>query len=86
MFFRAFSTDDWFARYFNPQSQWRQADAATAIDEELRAGRVVWLETTAADYFAQNESAWLQDHSRSADRRELIKPGRRLRFVRLVTP
>ena len=84
VFFRAFNTDDWYARYFNPRSQWRAAESIAAIDDELRAGHEVWLETTAADYYAGTAPAWFADHTRSTQRRELIKPGRRLRFVRLA--
>ena len=86
VFFRAFNTDDWYARYFNPQSQWRPAESAMAIDEELRAGHTVWLETTAADYYAGADPAWFAERTRSTQRRELIKPGRRLRFVQLAAP
>lgn len=86
VFFRAFSTDDWYARYFNPQSQWRAAESMASIDQQLRQGRTVWLETTAADDFAANQPAWFADRTRSTQRSELIKPGRRLRFVRLTAP
>lgn len=86
VFFRAFNTDDWYARYFNPQSEWRPAKSLAAIDEELRNGHSVWLETTAADYYAASESDWFRDRTRSTERHELIKPGRRLRFVKLTAP
>ena len=84
--FRNFSTDDWFARYFNPQSRWQPAGTAGAIDAELHAGRPVWLETTAVEHFSTEDSAWFQDHTRSAEWRELIQPHRRVRFVRLNAP
>lgn len=84
VFFRAFNTDDWYARYFNPQSQWRAAGSTMTIDDELRAGHAVWLETTAADYYATSDPSWFADRTRSTERRELIKPGRRLRFVQLA--
>ena len=84
--FRNLSTDDWFARYFNPQSRWQHAGTAGAIDAELHAGRPVWLETTAVEHFATEDSAWFQDRTRSSEWRELIQPHRRVRFVRLNAP
>jgi hypothetical protein len=38
VYFSDFNTDDWFARYFNPQTKWRPAQEA-AIDADLRAGQ-----------------------------------------------
>jgi hypothetical protein len=84
VFFRAFNTDDWYARCFNPQSQWRSAESIAAIDGELRAGREVWLETTAADTYESLDPAWFAGRAR--ERRERINPGHRLRFVRLAAP
>ena len=84
VFFRAFNTDDWYARYFNPQLQWRAAESIASIDAELRSGHEVWLETTAVDYYAASDPVWFKDRTRSTQPRELIKPGRRLRFVRLA--
>ena len=84
VFYRAFNTDDWYARYFNAGTQWRAADSTAAIDSELRAGRPVWLETTATDVYEREDPAWFGN--RSTERRELIKPSRRMRFVRLAAP
>ena len=36
--------------------------------------------------FAGNESAWFEERTRATQRSELIKPGRRLRFVKLAAP
>lgn len=86
VFFRDFSTDDWFARYFNPQSRWQPAATPGVVDAELRTGRAVWLETTAVDHFSAENGTWFQDRTRSAEWRELIQPHRRIRFVRLNAP
>ena len=86
VFFRDFSTDDWLARYFQPASQWQPADSSGAIDAELRTGRPVGLETTAADHFSAAEAAWFQDRTRTAEGREWNQRNRRIRGVRLSAP
>ena len=83
VYFREFSVDDWFVRYFNRQSQWKHAASADVIDAELRQGSRVWLDTTSVEYFSQKDPVWFEGHSKKAEWREVIKPNRRIRFVRL---
>ena len=77
------NTDDWFARYFNPQTRWERATGTDSIDASLNAGGPVWLETTAIDRFAQTTPEWLAQHTAGAERRELIDARHRIRFVQL---
>lgn len=84
--YASFSADDWFARYFNPQSTWQQTLEIQPIDEDLRAGRDVWLETTAIDRFTASNPEWIAERTRGAQWVELITGQQRIRFVRLRAP
>ena len=79
-----FNTDDWFVRYFNPQTIWRRTDTPSAIDADLRAGQVVWLDTTAVEHFALAEPTWLAERTAGAEWRETVNARLRIRFVHLL--
>jgi hypothetical protein len=87
VYFRTFATpDNWFARYFNPATQWKYADSTVLIEQDLRNGRPVWLETTALDYFSNADKRWLETRIAGTERRELVNSKHRIRFVRLILP
>ena len=93
VYYATFNTDDWMIRYFNPQTVWKnvEMDQLASLEEELeslyRDNTGAWLDTTAVDQF---ESAggyyqeWLDQHTQPGARYELIKPGYRIRFLKLV--
>jgi hypothetical protein len=83
VYFHNFNTDDWFARYFNPSTQWKHTDTTATIDADLRRGNSVWLETTAIDEFSRNEPQWLSQRMEGAKWHELVNKRHRIRFVRL---
>ena len=55
VYYSDFIVDDWYIRYFNPRTTWRQVDLASTstfavdADREVNAGHDVWLDNTAAD-------------------------------------
>jgi hypothetical protein len=77
VYFWNLNTDDWFARYFNPQTVWRQAASPAAIGEG-------WLETTAIDHFSSTDPAWLAQRTAGSERLELVNAKQRIRFVHLL--
>ncbi len=86
VFFRDFTVDNWFARYFNPQTQWKHAEVTSDIDADLRLGNPVWLETTAADHFSAADPSWFEERTTTGQWHELNKPNHRIRFMQLVAP
>lgn len=61
VYYSEYTVDDWFIRYFNPQTIWKPINppnsAASFIDEAARdaeSGQEVWVDTTAADLLAAN--------------------------------
>jgi hypothetical protein len=55
VYYSDFIVDDWYIRYFNPQTTWKQinpADGVTSFAEhanrDLNSGHEVWLDSTAA--------------------------------------
>ena len=76
VYFWSFNTDDWFARYFNPQTNWQQAGPAASIGDG-------WLETTAIDHFSQTDPGWLKERTQNSEWCELVNARHRIRFVRL---
>lgn len=86
VYYWTFNTDDWFVRYFNPQSVWRHFDTTSTIDTDLSLGKVVWLDTTAIQHFAVEDPTWLTNRSAGADRREEVSPRVYIRFVHLRSP
>jgi hypothetical protein len=93
VYYAIFNSDDWTIRYFNPQTVWKhiEVDDLASLEEELESlhlnNKGAWLDTTAVD---QIESAgggsreWLERHSQPGARYQLIKPGYRMRFLKLV--
>ncbi len=93
VYYATFNADDWTIRYFNPQTVWKsvEMDDLAGLEEELeslyRDNKGAWLDTTAVD---QIESAggysqeWLDRHTQPGIRYELIKPGYRMSFLKLV--
>lgn len=84
VYFRVFNSDDWLARYFNPQTSWKYADSIEAIDCDLRSGKSVWVETTALDEFRLQHPVWLDQRTDKAARVALVDERHRIVFVRLV--
>ena len=83
VYYYEFNSDDWFVRYFNPQTIWQQAVGPSQIDDDLRAGKLVWLDTTAIDRFTGTEPAWLAQRTAGKEWHELVNLKHRIRFVRL---
>jgi hypothetical protein len=77
VYYADLNTDDWFVRYFNPQTKWRQV----ASPADVGAG---WLDTTAIDQFSRSDPAWFEKRTRHAEWRELVNAKHRIRFVRLL--
>ncbi len=55
VYYSDFIVDDWYIRYFNPQTIWKQInpangvkDFAEAAEQDLNSGHEVWLDSTAA--------------------------------------
>jgi hypothetical protein len=55
VYYGVFTTDNWFIRYFNPQTTWKEITPAKGVAEfpedaqrELAAGHEVWVDSTAA--------------------------------------
>jgi hypothetical protein len=72
VYYSDFIVDDWYIRYFNPQTTWKQIDPAIAVatftenaNRDLDAGLDVWVDTTAADALA-NSGSGLAAHFDSA--------------------
>ena len=78
VYFQDFNTDDWFARYFNPRTQWKPLETTAAIEADLRAGRTVWLDTTALDRLAA------AGYAPRGEWRQLVNSRHRIRFLRLA--
>jgi hypothetical protein len=64
VYYRTFTVDDWFVRYFNPQTTWKAMDmgdgvAAFAASAGLDAasGHEVWVDMTAAEVLAAGGAA-----------------------------
>jgi len=93
VYYAVFNSDDWTIRYFNPQTVWKhvEMDDLTGLEKELQSlyqdKKEAWLDTTAADQMASSgeyHQAWLDRHTQPGVRYELIKPGYRMRFLKLV--
>jgi hypothetical protein len=61
VYYSDFIVDDWFIRYFNPRTTWKQIDPvngaanfAQDADRDLAAGHEVWVDGTTATVLAQN--------------------------------
>jgi hypothetical protein len=83
VYFSSLNTDDWFARYFTPSADWKHLDSTSEIDEDLRLGKVVWLETTAIDELGMSQPLWYAEKLRVAKLLELTNAKHRIRFARL---
>ena len=86
VYYPSFSSDDAFARYFNPKTTWRWlnmdnlAAFPAEVARESRLGREVWLNTTAINALTEKKAlpqAWIQD------RRELVNQNHRIRYFRV---
>ena len=84
VYFRVFNSDDWLARYFNPQTSWKYADSIVTIDRDLRRGKNVWVETTALDEFRKEHSAWLEQRTHNAAQASLVDERHRIVFMHLA--
>jgi len=93
VYYAIFNTDDWMIRYFNPQTVWKpiEMDHLAGIEGELddlyRDNKRAWLDTTAVDQIESaggNYQEWLDHHAQPGAHYELIKPGYRIRFLKLV--
>lgn len=81
--YRSFSPDDWLARYFAPRTSWRPAESPATIDDELRRGKAVWLETSAADEIRNADPAWLDARADKNGCISLVNSRHRIVFTRL---
>jgi hypothetical protein len=61
VYYSDFIVDDWFIRYFNPRTTWKQIDLANGAanfaadaDRDLASGREVWVDGTTAAALVQN--------------------------------
>jgi hypothetical protein len=60
VYYSDFIVDDWYIRYFNPRTTWKQIDPVNGVadfgqdaDRELAAGREVWVDGPTAAVLAQ---------------------------------
>jgi hypothetical protein len=58
VYYSDFIVDDWYIRYFNPQTTWKEVDPVNGdferdADRELAAGHDVWVDGTTAVVLAQ---------------------------------
>jgi hypothetical protein len=61
VYYSDFIVDDWYIRYFNPQTSWKQIDPAGSAagfsedaEHELNFGHEVWLDSTAAESLSRS--------------------------------
>ena len=61
VYYSDFIVDDWFIRYFNPRTTWKQIDPVNGVanfvqdaDRDLGAGHEVWVDGTTAVALAQS--------------------------------
>jgi hypothetical protein len=59
VYYSNFTVDDWFIRYFNPQTTWKAIDPPNSVaafvdsaGRDVENGREVWIDTTAAEALA----------------------------------
>jgi hypothetical protein len=64
VYYNEFTVDDWFIRYFNPQTTWKALNSQNGVATfagsaalEVDGGREVWVDTSAAEVLAANGSA-----------------------------
>lgn len=64
VYYSNFSVDDWFIRYFNPQTVWVPMDARKGVGtfiaraaDEVENGKQVWVDTSASEVLAANGDA-----------------------------
>jgi hypothetical protein len=60
VYYNNFIVDDWFIRYFNPQTTWKPMDAATFVERagrDRQSGEEVWVDPTAAEVLGASGSA-----------------------------
>jgi hypothetical protein len=84
--------NDWYIRYFNPQTEWRPLSHGTIpiSDAELASlylsGRTVWLDTTAADFPQWSQPPldnWLRKHTRAESTERSNIKGSNIRFIQI---
>jgi hypothetical protein len=83
VYYSNFNTDDWLACYFNPQTRWEPLPAGPIIDDRLKKGAVIWLDTTAIDSLSKSSPGWLKNRTRNTDRRNLVNEKHHIEFWRL---
>ena len=54
VYYGEYTVDDWFIRYFNPQTVWKPIEAqpssfADSAAQDTEAGKQVWVDTTGAE-------------------------------------
>ena len=61
VYYSDFIVDDWFIRYFNPRTSWKQIDPVNGVaifaqnaERDLAAGHEVWVDGTTAAVLAQS--------------------------------
>ena len=64
VYYSDFMVDDWYIRYFNPQTTWKPLNPANGAESfaqeagrEIETGHDIWLDTTAAEALMQNSPA-----------------------------
>jgi hypothetical protein len=91
VYYSFLNADDWYFSYFNPQSVWKQFDddKLAKLNRELvsvydRRG-TAWIDITGIDSLSASPTGkwWLEAHSRSSPRCELVEGGHHIRFLQL---
>jgi hypothetical protein len=61
VYYSDFIVDDWYIRYFNPRTTWKQVDPAGGAtrfadeaNQDLNSGNEVWIDGTTAEVLARN--------------------------------
>jgi hypothetical protein len=83
VYYSIFNTDDWLACYFNPQTRWEVLPPKAVVDNHLKNGTTIWLDTTAIENLSKTVPDWLQKRTLNTDRRELVTEKYHIQFWRL---
>ena len=90
VYYRAFTPDDWFVRYFNPQSTWiqtacRDQDCINALAGAARLHGSVWMDTSLLEELEHASNGTQQLLARVTEtRRELTSGGHYIRFAKIA--
>ena len=83
VYYQSIGPDDNLVKYFTPSAEWKAFAGTQELDQELRQGKAVWLDTSAVDTLSVTEPAWFNGRLAKAEWHELVDSKHHIRFVRL---